>query len=177
MLYGMKIDIAKVHDTIDWNFLEKAITNFGFHEKMVRWIMVCISNARFTINLNGERKGYFSSGRGLRQGDPMSSCLFTLVMEVTLLMAKNVQQNANFKFHMGCKELKLSHLCFFDDMLVISHGEVESVRIIRDTMRELSDISILIPNMDKSTVFFGNASEGEKDKILNILLLLLEGCL
>ncbi|GKA87979.1 RNA-directed DNA polymerase, eukaryota, reverse transcriptase zinc-binding domain protein [Tanacetum coccineum] len=119
---------------------------------MVRWIMVCISIARFTINLNGERKGYFSSGRGLRQGDPMSSCLFTLVMEVTLLMAKNVQQNENFKFHMGCKELKLSHLCFVDDMLVISHGDVESVRIIRDTMRELSDISILIPNMDKSTL-------------------------
>ncbi|GJZ17623.1 hypothetical protein Tco_0553746 [Tanacetum coccineum] len=86
----------------------------------------------------------------------MSSCLFTLVMEVTLLMAKNVQQNENFKFHMGCKELKLSHLCFVDDMLVISHGDVESVRIIRDTMREFSDISSLMPNMDKSIVFFRN---------------------
>ncbi|GKD31595.1 hypothetical protein Tco_1242373 [Tanacetum coccineum] len=95
----------------------------------------------------------------------MSPCFFTLVMEVTLLMGKNVQQNANYKFHMGCKELKLTQLCFADDLHVVSHGDVESVRIIRDTMREFSDISSLIPNMDKSTVFFRNVSEGEKDKI------------
>ncbi|GKA78627.1 RNA-directed DNA polymerase, eukaryota, reverse transcriptase zinc-binding domain protein [Tanacetum coccineum] len=46
------------------------------------------------------------------------------------------KQNANFKFHMKCNELKLTHLCFADDMLVVSHGDVESVRIIRVTMMQ-----------------------------------------
>nr|GEU29285.1 hypothetical protein [Tanacetum cinerariifolium] len=50
--------------------------------------------AKFSICINEGRKGYFLSGRGLRQWDPMSPCLFTLEMEVfALLMAKNVQQN------------------------------------------------------------------------------------
>ncbi|GKA12810.1 RNA-directed DNA polymerase, eukaryota, reverse transcriptase zinc-binding domain protein, partial [Tanacetum coccineum] len=122
----MKIDIAKAYDIMDWNFHEKAITNFGFHERMVKWIMVCVSTAKFTINLNCERKGYFASGRGIRQGYIM--------------------------FYMGCKELKLTQLCFADDLLVVSHGDVESVRIIRDTMMEFSNISGLIPNMEKSTI-------------------------
>nr|GEV48177.1 hypothetical protein [Tanacetum cinerariifolium] len=37
-----------------------------FPKKMVEWIMVCVSTTKFSININGEREGYFSGGRGLR---------------------------------------------------------------------------------------------------------------
>lgn len=63
---------------------------FGFHGKMVKWIMVCVTSAKFTVCINGERRGYFTSGRGLRQGDHISPYLFTLVTEVfTLMMTRN----------------------------------------------------------------------------------------
>ncbi|GJY54986.1 RNA-directed DNA polymerase, eukaryota, reverse transcriptase zinc-binding domain protein [Tanacetum coccineum] len=39
----------------------------------LKWIMECISTPKFTICVNGERIGYFKGGRGLRQGDPISS--------------------------------------------------------------------------------------------------------
>ena len=42
---------------------------FCFHLKMVDWIMQCVSTKMFTINVNGERVGYFKGDRGLRQGD------------------------------------------------------------------------------------------------------------
>ena len=156
----MKIDIAKAYDTVDWRFLEQILVQYGFHQKMVRWIMVCIITAKFTVCINGERKGYFASGRGLRQGDPISPYLFTLVMEVfTLLMAKNAQQNGNFKYHKGCKELKLTHLCFADDLLVMCHGDVESVKVVKESLVEFSKMSGLLPNLAKSTIFFGNVKE------------------
>ncbi|GJS15689.1 RNA-directed DNA polymerase, eukaryota [Tanacetum coccineum] len=63
-------------------------------KKMIKWIMVCVTTAKFSIYLNGERKGYFSSGK----------------------------EAAKFKFHIGCKELRLTHLCFADDLLVVCHG-------------------------------------------------------
>ncbi|PWA81906.1 RNA-directed DNA polymerase, eukaryota, Reverse transcriptase zinc-binding domain protein [Artemisia annua] len=166
----MKIDIAKAYDTVDWKFLEQVLLQFGFHEKLVGWIMVCVTTAKFTVCINGERRGYFSSGRGLRQGDPISPYLFTLVMEVfTLLMAKNTQQNRNFKYHMGCKDIELTHLCFADDLLVVCHGDVESVKVVKESLEEFSKMSGLFPNMAKSIVFFGNVKEDVVRSILQIL--------
>nr|GEU39041.1 hypothetical protein [Tanacetum cinerariifolium] len=36
-----------------------------------------------------------------------------------------------FKFHYGCKDLKLSNMCFADDSLVLCNGHVESVEVIK----------------------------------------------
>ncbi|GKC89299.1 RNA-directed DNA polymerase, eukaryota, reverse transcriptase zinc-binding domain protein, partial [Tanacetum coccineum] len=61
---------------------------FGFHSKMVGWIMQCVKTAGFTTCFNGERHGFFKGRRGLRQGDPISPYLFTLVMEMLTLLLK-----------------------------------------------------------------------------------------
>ncbi|GJT76726.1 hypothetical protein Tco_1456752 [Tanacetum coccineum] len=44
--------------------------------KMVNWIMQCVTTVAFTLNINGERVGYFRGGRGLRLGalDEFSVC-------------------------------------------------------------------------------------------------------
>ncbi|GJV17423.1 RNA-directed DNA polymerase, eukaryota, reverse transcriptase zinc-binding domain protein [Tanacetum coccineum] len=132
---ALKIDIAKAYDTIDWNFLEKIIENFGFHDKFIRWVMTCVSSTVFFICVNGERHGYFKSGRGLRQSDPMSPYLFTLVMEVlTLMVQRRIERDNQFKYHWGCKEIKLAQLCFSDDSLMLCNGDYKSVEILKEAI-------------------------------------------
>ncbi|GKE04119.1 hypothetical protein Tco_1396137, partial [Tanacetum coccineum] len=79
---AFKIDIQKAYDTVNWKFLEDILVAFGFHSKMVKWIMAWVTNTSFSININGNLYGYFKGKRGLRQGDPLSRiCLRWILIE------------------------------------------------------------------------------------------------
>ncbi|GKB10357.1 hypothetical protein Tco_0844280 [Tanacetum coccineum] len=65
--------------------------------------------------------------------------------------------------------MKLTHLCFADDLLVLCHGSEESVIAIKEALDLFSKVSCLKPNMNKSTIYFSNVDIGEKCRILNIM--------
>ncbi|GJS68035.1 RNA-directed DNA polymerase, eukaryota, reverse transcriptase zinc-binding domain protein [Tanacetum coccineum] len=148
----------------------KIETPVGFHEVMVGWIMTCITSTSFSLCGNGEVCGYFKVGRGLRQGDLISPYIFTLVMKVlNMIMIKEIREFGKFKYHSGCKELKLTHMCFADD-LILCNGDKESLGVVKKALHEFSSVFGLLPNLNKSTIFFGSINEGLKRELLQILL-------
>nr|GEV16136.1 RNA-directed DNA polymerase, eukaryota, reverse transcriptase zinc-binding domain protein [Tanacetum cinerariifolium] len=166
----LKVNLQKAHDTISWEFIKEVLGMFGVHETMVNRIITCVTSTKLSINVNGERVSYFKGSRGLRQGDLISPDLFTIVMEVlNLLIKKNIEENMGFKYHFGCKNLKITHLCFADDLLVLCHGDFDSVKVIKKSLDEFSGYTGLLPNMQKSTIFLGGLSSAEKQNILNII--------
>nr|GEY35730.1 hypothetical protein [Tanacetum cinerariifolium] len=89
---AFKINIQKAYDTMDWWFLGCVLNHFGFHPLMIKWIMACVTSTSFSLNLNGDIHGFFKGKRGLRQGDPLSSYLFTLVMEMIFLLMESLDE-------------------------------------------------------------------------------------
>ncbi|GKF09163.1 RNA-directed DNA polymerase, eukaryota, reverse transcriptase zinc-binding domain protein, partial [Tanacetum coccineum] len=157
---AFKIDIQKAYDTVSWIFLEDIMGKFGFPRRMIDWIMACIANSKFSICVNGERHGYFKGGRGLRQGDPISLYIFTIVMEwLNLIMNDEIKKEKQFKFHFGCRQLRITHLCFADDLIMLCHGGVESVQTIK---RALDKFSAMNPNLGKCIMFCGSLDSDTK---------------
>ncbi|GJT02021.1 putative reverse transcriptase domain, reverse transcriptase zinc-binding domain protein [Tanacetum coccineum] len=118
---------------------------FGFHERMIAWIMECVSSTSYSICINGNLHGYFQGKRGLRQGDPLSPYLFTLVMEVlTLMFKRKVMDSDCFSFHRYCDKLELINLCFADDLFIFAYGDVQSVVVIKECLDEFKHASGLI---------------------------------
>nr|GEX25878.1 RNA-directed DNA polymerase, eukaryota, reverse transcriptase zinc-binding domain protein [Tanacetum cinerariifolium] len=106
---------------------------------------------------------------GLREGDPISHYLLTIVMEVlNLILLRKIRQTTQFKFHKGFDEMKIVSLCFADDLLVLCNGSVGSVGTIKQALDKFSEVLGQYPNMSKSTMFCGNISDGLKRDVLQV---------
>ncbi|KAF7822290.1 reverse transcriptase [Senna tora] len=79
---AMKIDMAKAYDRVEWDFLEQVLLKLGFCVGWVDRVMACVKSVDYNVLVGGRKVADFKPGRGLRQGDPLSPCLFILVADV-----------------------------------------------------------------------------------------------
>ena len=77
-----KIDFEKAYDNVDWGFLDHVLERKGFSSKWRSWMRGCLSSSSFAILVNGNAKSWVKASKGLRQEDPLSLFLFTLVTDV-----------------------------------------------------------------------------------------------
>ena len=124
-----KLDIEKAYDSINWQFLLKVMEKMGFDSKWLRWMWWCISTAKFSVMVNGAPAGFFSSSKGLRQGDPLSPYLFVMGMEVLSVLIRRAMEGG---FISGCKiqrgrgrAVHVAHLLFADDTIVFCEAKKE----------------------------------------------------
>ena len=78
----ISIDIYKAFDNIEWSFIQKAFKFFNFPEYLTKWIGILYTNINSRIINNGHMSEGFNLTRGVRQGCPLSPCLFVIAVEI-----------------------------------------------------------------------------------------------
>ncbi|KAJ6815375.1 uncharacterized protein M6B38_134395 [Iris pallida] len=153
----VKLDLRKAYDTVNRDFLCHLMGAMGFSETWVDRVRECITSPTFSVLIQGIPYGFFGSSRGLRQGDPLSSYLFTLVMEYfTCLMDIAVHRERIVPIYSRVSPV-VSHLIYADDLLVLMRPSMRGMRELAVVMEEFGQLSGLRLNRDKSKVYFNNS--------------------
>ncbi|XP_074288849.1 uncharacterized protein LOC141613997 [Silene latifolia] len=139
-----------------------------FPPQMTQWIMECITTPWFSLSLNGSNFGYFQGKRGIRQGDPMSPLLLTLSMEYLSRILNSVTNTMEFIYHPLCRALRLTHMCFVDDLLMFCRGDKASISIILRAFPTFSIASGLVMNSEKSDIYFNGMSNEDVQYVLAV---------
>jgi hypothetical protein len=65
-IVALKLDISKVYDRIDWEYLKEVVFKMGFFQQWVRLMMMCIESVDYPVLVNNDMAGPIILGRGLR---------------------------------------------------------------------------------------------------------------
>ncbi|KAL0457779.1 UNVERIFIED_CONTAM: hypothetical protein Slati_0405100 [Sesamum latifolium] len=140
----INVDLRKAFDSVSWTFLSRVL--HGGLERFPPWILFV--------------------QRGLRQGNPLSSALFLLSMEYFSRLVKRRTSDSKFNFHPKCEKLKITHLLFADDLMLFFQGDLLSIHILMECLREFRDVSGLAVNTSKSSIFTAGILNDELHGIL-----------
>ncbi|PKU86147.1 putative mitochondrial protein [Dendrobium catenatum] len=152
-----KLDVSKAYDNINWNFLYKILSLFGFNNLFISLIKNSIENCYFSVIINGKHNGFFKSSKGLRQGDTMSPALFIIAMEylsrgLNDLFLRN--QRLNFRTIRG---FPISHLSFADYFILFTNGSINNITLLLNFLVSFYNQSGLSINKEKSSFIVGKS--------------------
>lgn len=153
---ALKFDVRKAFDTIDWCFLLKVLSAFGFNSVFCNWILVILQSAKLSFLVNGHSIGYFSCKRGVRQGDPLSPLVFYFAEEVlsrgiSLLCQMNILQPMASPKTFSTP----SHILYADDIMVFCNGRKKGLRVLMSLFDEYANNSRQFLSLSKCRFYSG----------------------
>ena len=83
------IDFQKAFDFLNHRYVYKALTFFGFRTNFIAWIRIFLTGFSVNIMHAGKLLDAFMLMKGSKQGDPISSGIFVLCIEVLLIKIRS----------------------------------------------------------------------------------------
>lgn len=141
------LDFSKAFDTISHTGLLKILNFLKFPDRFITRIMLLLSNAKITLDINGRRHAAFPLEDGTGQGDPISSYLFDIVVEIFL--NRIIHQNSQILFSLhGNKHLPEAYA---DDIHILAKGDdPESISNIVRTAERFQELTGLALSKSKT---------------------------
>lgn len=172
---GIKVDMQKAFDRVEWGVLCRILNALGFSNKFVNWISECISTTSSEILLNGRIWGGFQAERGLRQGDPLSPFLFISLSELLPRILNRAFLEGAFQ---GVKVSRtaspIDHLLFANDLVLFCRADCAEVANLKACLEKYCIWTGQRVNLDKSGIFFSSNIPGHLRGVLKRLLGLAE---
>lgn len=157
------VDFEKAFDTVEWYYLEKVLSIFGFGNSFKSWVKILYTDISSCIINDGYTSNFFNLSRGVRQGCPLSPYLFVLCVEI---LAIAIRQNKNIRgIKIGETEFKISQLA--DDTTCFLSDEESGYEVL-NIMQRFYKLSGLKINLNKTEAIWIGSKRNYKPGTLPV---------
>ena len=157
----ISIDAEKAFEKTQNPFMIKTLQYMGIEGNYLNPIKAIHDKPTANIVLNSEKLKAFPLRSGKRQGCPLSSCLFNIVLEV---LAMTIREEKEIKgIQIGKEEVKLS--LFADDMTLYIENPKHATRKLLELINEFGKVAGYKINAQKSLAFLYTNNERSEREI------------
>jgi hypothetical protein len=164
----LKLDLARAFDTLSWSFLFETLEKMGFPKMVRRWISIAFCSASTRVLVNGVPGRRISHARGLRQGDPLSSLLFMLAMEVKTALLSKATELGMLSPIGNCSATQRVSI-YADDVVIFIKPTVQDLVVIRELMSVFGAVSGLQVNYRKTSATLIRARDHDEELVTQLL--------
>jgi len=153
--YIVLLDFEKAFDTVNIDFLKKALITYKFGPNFCKWIELLYTNVSSCVTNNGHASEFFPVTRGIRQGCPISAMLFIMIVE---LLANYLKSSDNIKgIDIDDESFIITQLADDTTLFLQDINSITNAMYVLDSFYECSGLRL---NKQKCEVFIlGNCGQ------------------
>lgn len=152
---GLKIDVSKACDRLEWDYIEHMLDKFGFNRTWIERVMGCVKTVSYSFWENGMEFGDVKSQRGNRLGDPISPYLYIMCAEgLSLILRRHEEAGLIHGYIVARSAPPISHLLLVDDCYLLFKATRSEATTMRNILTRYERISGQAINFNKSSVIF-----------------------
>lgn len=159
-LHVASLDLAKAFDSVNHHAITDTLVRRGLSEEFVRYIERAYNNSSTVLEVDGDRSHTINVLRGVRQGDPLSSIIFALVVDDILA---EVPREVGYTI----EGTLVNAIAYADDLLIVT-STVSGMNITLSRVQARAELAGLTLNTSKCTALsIVPAGKEKKYKILS----------
>jgi hypothetical protein len=160
----LKLDYEKAYDKVDLAFLEEMLRQRGFSQRWIKKIHLLTHGGSVGIRINDQNSDFFLTGKGLRQGDPMSPILYNLIADV---FSKMLTRAANQGLVSGLltrfRPGGVLSLQYADDTLLFLQNNIDEALNLKWILSMFEQMSGMRINFEKCDLVPINVPEDQRN--------------
>ena len=109
-LHNIFIDFSQAFGTVNSDVIYNSLTKYNVPDKLIRLVKLTMQRTKMKVRVNISYSEWFETKSGVRQGDPLSVLLFSVVLDSVIT---NLEIRGNLT-------TRLKQICAYADDIVIT---------------------------------------------------------
>lgn len=158
-VYNCFIDFKKAFDSVQHDLIWGVLESYGVDNGLLEVLKSVYQSAEAAVRVGSEEGEWFKQEKGVRQGDPISPCLFAIYLERT--MERTQESMLGLKVHGHT----INNLKFADDIDLIKKNWIQLQESLNMIIADALDYGFKINTSKTKVMVFGTNSTNRNIKL------------